>query len=56
MRSEEVSVFLLGGKNGEFAKYFVGQSYLNMLATEGVVIGRFLMKLIHWQEELGFPN
>lgn len=39
MKPEEVSVFPAGGKNEAFAKYFVGQSYLNMLTTEGVVIG-----------------
>lgn len=30
---EELSVFKTGGKNDTFAKYFVGQSYLNMLST-----------------------
>ncbi|MBP3475247.1 MAG: cupin domain-containing protein [Lachnospiraceae bacterium] len=39
MKPEEVSVFPVGGKNEAFAKYFVGQSYLNMLSTEGVPIG-----------------
>ena len=39
MKPEEVSVFPAGGKNEAFAKYFVGQSYLNMLTTEGVAIG-----------------
>lgn len=39
MKPEEVSVFPVGGKNETFAKYFVGQSYLNMLTTEGVTIG-----------------
>lgn len=39
MKPEEVSVFPVGGKNDAFAKYFVGQSYLNMLTTDGVVIG-----------------
>ena len=33
------SVFPMGDKNEAFAKYFVGQSYLNMLSTEQVVIG-----------------
>ncbi len=36
---EELSVFKIGGKNDAFAKYFVGQSYLNMLSTEQVPIG-----------------
>lgn len=31
--------FPRGEKNDAFAKFFVGQSYLNMLTTEGVVIG-----------------
>lgn len=39
MKPEEVSVFPVGGKNEAFANYFTGQSYLNMLTTEGVVIG-----------------
>lgn len=39
MRPEEISVFPAGNKNEAFAQYFVGQSYLNMLTTEGVVIG-----------------
>lgn len=39
MNKEELSVFPMGDKNDAFAKYFVGQSYLNMLCTEGVVIG-----------------
>lgn len=33
------SVFPIGEKNDAFAQYFVGQSYLNMLSTEQVVIG-----------------
>ena len=33
------SVFPMGDKNEAFAKYFIGQSYLNMLSTEQVVIG-----------------
>ena len=32
-------LFPRGGENTAFAKYFVGQSYLNMLSTEGVAIG-----------------
>lgn len=39
MKPEEVSIFSVGGKNEAFANYFAGQSYLNMLTTEGVVIG-----------------
>ena len=30
------AVFAIGDKNDAFAKYFVGQSYLNMLTKEGV--------------------
>ena len=33
------TVFPMGGPNEAFAKYFVGQSYLNMLTTSGVAIG-----------------
>ncbi len=36
---QELSVFKIGGKNEAFAKYFIGQSYLNMLTTERVPIG-----------------
>lgn len=34
-----MSVFPIGGKNEAFAEYFTGQSYLEMLSTEQVVIG-----------------
>ena len=33
------SIFPRGEKNDAFAQYFIGQSYLNMLTTAGVVIG-----------------
>ena len=39
MKPEELSVFPIGKKNDAFAQYFVGQSYLNMLTTQGVAIG-----------------
>lgn len=39
MENKNISVFPTGGKNEAFAEYFVGQSYLNMLSTEQVVIG-----------------
>ncbi|MCF2705880.1 cupin domain-containing protein [Arcanobacterium haemolyticum] len=32
-------VFPRGSKNDAYAQYFIGQSYLNMLTTQGVVIG-----------------
>ena len=32
-------IFERGNKNDDFKDYFVGQSYLNMLSTEGVSIG-----------------
>ena len=32
-------IFKRGGANTAYARYFVGNSYLNMLSTEGVVIG-----------------
>lgn len=31
--------FRAGKDNTAYAQYFVGKSYLNMLSTEGVVIG-----------------
>lgn len=34
-----LEIFPRGEKNDAYAKYFVGQSYLNMLTTEGVAIG-----------------
>lgn len=39
MKPEEMSVFPVGEPNDAYAKYFVGQSYLNMLSTEQVVVG-----------------
>ena len=39
MKPEALSVFPVGEKNTAFGKYFVGQSYLNMLTTRGVGIG-----------------
>lgn len=36
---QELSAFKTGGKNDAYAKYFIGQSYLNMLTTERVPIG-----------------
>ena len=36
---EEMSVFKIGKTNDAFKEYFKGQSYLNMLSTEQVVIG-----------------
>ncbi len=39
MSSEFNTIFPVGGKNEAYAEYFVGQSYLNMLSTHGVVIG-----------------
>lgn len=39
MKPEELTVFPMGEKNDAFAQYFVGQSYLKMLTTEGVGIG-----------------
>ncbi|WP_294497514.1 cupin domain-containing protein [uncultured Gemmiger sp.] len=35
----EHEIFPRGEKNDAFAKYFIGQSYLNMLTTQGVSIG-----------------
>ena len=39
MENKDISVFPMGEKNEAFAKYFVGQSYLNMLTMERVPIG-----------------
>lgn len=39
MKPQEMSVFSIGEINRQFATYFVGQSYLNMLSTDQVVIG-----------------
>lgn len=39
MKPEEMSMFSVGEPNDAYAKYFVGQSYLNMLSTEQVVVG-----------------
>lgn len=39
MDLDKISIFPTGEKNDAFAKYFVGQSYLNMLSTERVAIG-----------------
>lgn len=36
--NDNLSVFPIGQKNDAFAKYFIGQSYLNMLTTERVGI------------------
>ena len=33
------AIFPLGQENTGFAQYFIGKSYLNMLSTQGVVIG-----------------
>ena len=32
------NIFKLGEKNDKYSQYFIGQSYLNMLSTEQVVI------------------
>ncbi len=39
MEKKELSVFETGSENTAFGKYFIGQSYLNMLSLEQVVIG-----------------
>ena len=39
MSMKELSVFPIGGENTDFAQFFIGQSYLNMLSAEQVVIG-----------------
>ncbi len=37
--TETSGIFARGGANTAYAKYFVGNSYLNMLSTQGVTIG-----------------
>lgn len=37
-------VFPRGGENTAYAQYFIGQSYLNMLSREQVVIGNVTFK------------
>lgn len=39
------TVFPMGSPNDSYAKYFIGNSYLNMLTTEGVVIGNVTFEL-----------
>ena len=39
MNGNNIGIFPTGEKNEAFGAYFVGQSYLNMLTTEGVSIG-----------------
>ena len=60
MKTEELSVFPIGEKNAAYARYFVGQSYLNMLSTSGVVIGNVTFEPgcrnnwhIHWAAKGG---
>lgn len=36
---DNIELFPRGGANTAYARYFVGNSYLNMLSTEGVIIG-----------------
>lgn len=36
---KNTTVFPIGGENVNFAQYFVGKSYLNMISLEQVVIG-----------------
>lgn len=39
MQEEQRGPFARGEANTAYARYFVGNSYLNMLSTQGVVIG-----------------
>ena len=50
MNEEKLSVFPMGKKNEAFAKYFTGQSYLDMLTTSGITV-KTDMELI---KELGY--
>ena len=47
MSKEKLSVFPMGEKNDAYARYFVGQSYLKMLTTEGVAIGNVTFCLLY---------
>ena len=38
MAIKELSVFPIGAKNDAYAQYFDGQSYLNMLSLEQVIV------------------
>lgn len=39
MNTKEISMFRKGEPNNAYAPYFIGQSYLNMISTEQVIIG-----------------
>ncbi|MGM9579096.1 MAG: cupin domain-containing protein [Evtepia sp.] len=39
MKENHFPLFPMGGPNDAYAQYFVGQSYLSMLTTQGVPIG-----------------
>lgn len=39
MEVKEMSAFPVGNTNDAFAQYFLGQSYLNMLSLDQVVVG-----------------
>lgn len=39
LSADEVGLFPVGAPNDAYAQYFIGQSYLNMLTTEGEPIG-----------------
>jgi quercetin dioxygenase-like cupin family protein len=39
LNMKELSIFPTGGTNDAYAQYFIGQSYLNMLSLEQVVVG-----------------
>lgn len=36
-------IFARGEENTDFAQYFVGRSYLNILSLQGVVIGNVIL-------------
>lgn len=39
LSADEVGLFPVGAPNDAYAQYFIGQSYLDMLTTEGIPIG-----------------
>ena len=38
MENKQFGIFPIGDKNDAYAQYFIGQSYLNTLSSEGVAI------------------
>ena len=56
MDSSKLSVFPIGEKNEAFAAYFKGQSYLNMLTTQGLAVGNVIRNVFKRQGGRGSGN